>query len=195
MGDGVGEGIMLMYRCALFIKYCRGDVVARVPSVPTNVERESLKRCLMWVECLACVQTSPPTPSGKIGRGVSSPDFFWGGGTSVHRLLSVLLVLSYSERFFSGYSGFPFSSKTSFSNFNSIRNGRWRITPQMCRVTYLINLFVMPLILVMWDVVISLRKQQFVPFRYLGLESKQGCVLLSKRSWNADALLELSRSC
>ena len=165
MGEGVGEGIMLMYRCALFTKYCRGDVVARVPSVPTNVERESLKRCLMWLECLACVQTSaPPPPSGKIRRGVSSPDFFWGGGTSVHRLLSVLLVLSYSERFFFEYIGFPLSSKITFSNFNSIRNGRWRITPQMCSATYLINLFVIPLILVMWDVVISLRKQQFRPF-------------------------------
>ena len=115
VGEGVGEGIMLMYRCALFIKYCRGDVVARVPSVPTNVERESLKRCLMWLECLACVQTSaPPPPSGKIRRGVSSPDFFWGGGTSVHRVLSVLLVLSYSERFFFEYFGFPFPQKSPF---------------------------------------------------------------------------------
>ena len=81
MGEGVGEGIMLMYRCALFIKYCRGDVVARVPSVPTNVERESLKRCLMWLECLACVQTSaPPPPSGKIRRGALLPIFSEVGG-------------------------------------------------------------------------------------------------------------------
>ena len=160
----VGEGIMLMYRCALFIKYCRGDVVARVPSVPTNVERESLKRCLMWVECLACVQTSPPPSLRKNQERSLFSRFFLRRGTSVHRVLSVLLVLSYSERFFSGYSGFPLSSKITFSNFNSIRNGRWRITPQMCSATYLINLFVIPLILVMWDVVISLRKQQFRPF-------------------------------
>ena len=73
---------MLMYRCALFIKYCRGDVVARVPSVPTNVEQESLKRCLMWVECLVCVQTSPPPPLPQEKSGEESlfPIFSEEGG-------------------------------------------------------------------------------------------------------------------
>ena len=59
---------MLMYRCALLMKYCRGDVVARVPSVPTKVARESLKGCLMWVECVACVQTSPSLLQEKSGE-------------------------------------------------------------------------------------------------------------------------------
>ena len=95
MGEGVGEGIMLMYRCALFTKYCRGDVVARVPSVPTNVERESLKRCLMWVECLACVQTSPPLPQEKSGEESLLPIFSEEGDVctqAIECLVSPLLL-------------------------------------------------------------------------------------------------------
>ena len=95
MGEGVGEGIMLMYRCALFTKDCRGDVVARVPSVPTNVERESLKRCLMWVEYIACVQTSPPSLRKNQERSLFSRFFLrWGDvcTQAIECLVSPLLL-------------------------------------------------------------------------------------------------------
>ena len=36
------------------------------------------------------------------------------------------------RNFFSGYSGFPLSTKTKFSNSNSTRNGRCRTTVWMC---------------------------------------------------------------
>ena len=68
MGEGVGEGIMLMYRCALIIKYCMGEIVVRAPSGLINVSRESLKQHLMWVECVACVQTSPSLLQEKSGE-------------------------------------------------------------------------------------------------------------------------------
>ena len=70
---------MLMYRCALIIKYCMGDIVARAPSGLINVARESLKRCLMWVECLAWVQTSPPLRKNR-ERSLFSRFFFEEGG-------------------------------------------------------------------------------------------------------------------
>ena len=59
---------MLMYRCALIINYCMGDIVARAPSGLINVARESLKQYLMWVECVACVQTSPSLLQEKSGE-------------------------------------------------------------------------------------------------------------------------------
>ena len=70
---------MFIYRCALIIKYYIGNVVARAPSGPTKVVRESLKRCLMWVECLACVQTSP-LPQEKSGEESLLPIFSEEGG-------------------------------------------------------------------------------------------------------------------
>ena len=79
---------MLIYRCALIIKYCMGDLllVARAPSGPTKVARESLKRCLM---CLACLQTSP-FPQKKSGEESLLPIFSEERGTSVY-LVSPLL--------------------------------------------------------------------------------------------------------
>ena len=55
--------------------------------------------------------------------------------------------LLYSERFFSGYSGFPLSSKTSISKFKfDQESGRRRTTLWMCYllqiIIYLINLFI-----------------------------------------------------
>ena len=79
MGEGVGEGTMLMYRCALIIKYCMGDVVATAPSGLINVAGESLKQCLMWVECLAWVQMSP-LPQEKSGEESLLPIFSEEGG-------------------------------------------------------------------------------------------------------------------
>ena len=71
---------MLMYRCALIIKYCMGDIVARAPSGLSNVPRESLKQYLMWVECVACVQTSPFLLQEKSGEESLLPIFSEEGG-------------------------------------------------------------------------------------------------------------------
>ena len=115
MGEGVGEGIMLMYRCALFTKYYRGDVVARVPSVPTNVERESLKRCLMWVECLACVQTSPPPSLRKNQeRSLFSRFFLRRGDVCTQGIECLVSPLLLREIFSSSTSVSPFPQKSPF---------------------------------------------------------------------------------
>lgn len=65
---------MFINQCALIIKYYMGEVVARAPSVPANVARETLKRCLIWVECLGCVQTSAPLQE-KSGEESLLPTF------------------------------------------------------------------------------------------------------------------------
>ena len=50
--------------------------------------------------------------------------------------------LLYSERFFSGYSGFPLSSKTSISKFQfDQESGRQRTTLWMCYLQIIIYLF------------------------------------------------------
>ena len=90
---------MLMYRCALIIKYCRGDVVARVPSVPTNVERESLKRCLMWVECLTFVQTSPPSLRKNQERSLFSRFFLRRGEVCTQAIECIVRPLLLREIF------------------------------------------------------------------------------------------------
>ena len=47
-----------------------------------------------------------------------------------------------SERFFSGYSGFPLSSKTNISKFQFVQeSGRRRTTMWMCYLQILIYLF------------------------------------------------------
>ena len=50
--------------------------------------------------------------------------------------------LLYSERFFSGYSGFPFSSKTNISKFQfDHESGRQRTTLWMCYLLLIIYLY------------------------------------------------------
>ena len=51
--------------------------------------------------------------------------------------------LLYSERFFSGYSGFPLSSKTNISKFQfDQESGRQRTTLWMCYLQIIIYLFI-----------------------------------------------------
>ena len=48
-----------------------------------------------------------------------------------------------SKRFFSGYSGFPLSSKTNISKFQfDQESGRWRTTLWMCYLQIIIYLFI-----------------------------------------------------
>ena len=60
---------------------------------------------------------------------------------------SVVGSLPCSERFFSGYSGFPLSSKTNISKFQfDQESGRRRTTLWMCYLQIIIHLFIYPLI-------------------------------------------------
>ena len=48
-----------------------------------------------------------------------------------------------SERFFSGYSGFPLSSKTNISKFQfDQESGRWRTTLWMCYLQIIIIIII-----------------------------------------------------
>ena len=62
--------------------------------------------------------------------------------------LSLLLVLSFcSERFFSGYSGFPLSSKTDISKLQFDReSGRRRTTLWMCFLQIIIVIIIIIII-------------------------------------------------
>ena len=79
---------------------------------------------------------SPPTNICGLG---SNP------GVNAICGLSLLLVLSQcSERFFSGYSGFPLSSKTNISKFQfDQESGRRRTTMWMCYLQIVIYLFIL----------------------------------------------------
>ena len=70
---------MLIYRCALIIKYCMGDVVlvARAPYRGPHQGSTGIPQAMSYVSSLS---TDVPLPSEKIRRGVSSPDFFRGKG-------------------------------------------------------------------------------------------------------------------
>ena len=72
----------------------------------------------------------------------------WPGFKSRHRRhMWVELVVSsilFSERFFSGYSGFPLSTKTHISKFQfDQESGRRRTTLWMCYLQIIIYLFIL----------------------------------------------------
>ena len=75
----------------------------------------------------------------------------WPGFKSRHRchmwVEFVVGFLPCSERFFSGYSGFPLSSKTNISKFQfDQESGRRRTTMWMCYLQIIIYLFINALI-------------------------------------------------
>ena len=63
------------------------------------------------------------------------------------RVEFVIGSLPCSERFFSGYSGFPPSSKTNISKFQfDQESGRWRTTLWMCYLQIIIIIIIIIII-------------------------------------------------
>ena len=60
-----------------------------------------------------------------------------------------------SERFFSGYSGFPLSSKTDISKFQfDQESGRWRTTFWMCYLQIIIIIIIIIIIVIINFIII-----------------------------------------
>ena len=60
-----------------------------------------------------------------------------------------------SERFFSGYSGFPLSSKTDISKFQfDQESGRWRTTFWMCYLQIVIIIIIIIIIVIINFIII-----------------------------------------
>ena len=60
-----------------------------------------------------------------------------------------------SERFFSGYSGFPLSSKTDISKFQfDQESGRWRTTFWMCYLQIIIIIIIIIIVIINFIIII-----------------------------------------
>ena len=69
---------------------------------------------------------------GAVGRALASYQYGLGSNLRVDTIMWVEVVVG-SERFFSGYSSFPLSSKTNTSKFQfDQESGRQRTTLWMC---------------------------------------------------------------
>ena len=100
-----------------------------------------------WVCVLSnCTKGLLGSKEWRIGESAPLPPM-WPGFKSRrrrHRWVEFVVgSLPCSETFFSGYSGFSLSSKSTFSNSNSTRNsGRRRTTLWMCYFQIIICLFI-----------------------------------------------------
>ena len=87
----------------------------------------------MTISCMQWWERSPPTNVARVQ--IPAPTHMW-----VEFVVGSLLC---SERFFSGYSGFPLSSKTKSSKFQfDQESGRRRTTFKMCYPQIIIYLFI-----------------------------------------------------
>ena len=102
--------------------------------------------CVFWCEFIDSVVFLPGSKGWRSGESARLPPM-WPGFKSRRRRHTwvefVVGSLLCSERFFSGYSGFPLSSETSISKFQfDQESGRRRTTLWMCYLQIIIYLFI-----------------------------------------------------